>query len=161
MLSEYFTEMTKEVMVTDGVLDKFIGDAVMAFWGAPIEQPDQADRALKTAVNMMKRLKDLQTSWATKGLPILNIGIGINTGEVIAGTIGGGGHVEFTLIGDTTNVAARLQAAAPPGGILIGQATFDAVRDEVTAEPFGDLDLKGKPTPVRTFEVRVDPTASA
>ncbi len=67
----------------------------------------------------------------------------------------------FTAIGDTTNVAARLQAAAPAGGILIGQATFDAVRSEVAAEPFGDLDLKGKPAPVRTYEVRVDRTASA
>jgi class 3 adenylate cyclase len=79
----------------------------------------------------------------------------------VLGNVGAGAHRSFTAIGDTTNVAARLQAAARPGGILIGQATYDAVRDEVAVEPFGELDLKGKASPVPTYEVRVDRTASA
>jgi len=87
--------------------------------------------------------------------------IGVNSGPAVLGNVGSGAHRSFTAIGDTTNVAARLQAAARPGGILIGQATYDAVRDEVAVEPFGELDLKGKPSPVPTYEVRVDRTASA
>ena len=88
LLHEYFSEMTEAVLVTDGIVDKYIGDAIMAFWGAPIPQPDQADRAVRTAIDMLRRLKKLQEKWRKEGHPELDIGIGINLGVATVGNFG-------------------------------------------------------------------------
>ena len=108
LLTEYFTEMVECVFRHGGTLDKFIGDAVMAQWGAPISEPDDADRALDAAVDMMRSLARLNVRWRDQGRPQLQVGIGINYGEAFAGNIGSQRRLEYTVIGDTVNTARRL-----------------------------------------------------
>jgi adenylate cyclase len=158
MLNAYWA--TAVPIITEregGLIERFAGDAILVVFNALEDQPDHAFRAVRAARSMQRAIAE--TSDDHPDWPRFRIGI--NSGSAALGNVGAGTHRSFTAIGDTTNVAARLQAAAPAGGILIGQATFDAVRDEVAAEPFGDLDLKGKRTPVPTYEVRVERTASA
>jgi adenylate cyclase len=158
MLNAYWA--TAVPIITEregGLIERFAGDAILVVFNALEDQPDHAVRAVRAARSMQRAIAE--TSNDHPDWPRFRIGI--NSGSAALGNVGAGAHRSFTAIGDTTNVAARLQAAAPAGGILIGQATFDAVRDEVAAEPFGDLDLKGKLVPVPTYEVRVDRTAPA
>ncbi len=110
LLNEYLTAMTEVVFHWNGTLDKFIGDAVVAFWGAPIEQPNHVELALKCALHMRRRLGELQEGWKARGLPVLDSGIGINTGEVLVGNIGAEGKkMDYTMIGDHVNLAARAE----------------------------------------------------
>jgi adenylate cyclase len=110
LLNEYLTAMTEVVFHWNGTLDKFIGDAVVAFWGAPIEQPNHVELALKCAMHMRRRLSELQDGWKAQGLPVLDSGIGINTGEVLVGNIGAEGKkMDYTMIGDHVNLAARAE----------------------------------------------------
>lgn len=110
LLNEYLTAMTEVVFRWNGTLDKFIGDAVVAFWGAPLDQPDHVALALKCALHMRKRLAELQEDWKARGLPALDSGIGINTGEVLVGNIGAEGKkMDYTMIGDHVNLAARAE----------------------------------------------------
>ena len=108
LLQDYFSEMTDAVFATDGIVDKYIGDAIMAFWGAPIEQQDQADRAVRTALDMTSRLAKLQEKWARGGLPGIEVGIGINLGIATVGNFGSSRRFDYTAIGDTVNAASRL-----------------------------------------------------
>ena len=100
LLHEYFSEMTEAVLATDGIVDKYIGDAIMAFWGAPIPQPDQADRAVRTAIDMLRRLKKLHEKWRKEEQPQLDIGIGINLGVATVGNFGSSKRYDYTVIGD-------------------------------------------------------------
>ncbi len=110
LLNEYLTAMTEVVFHWNGTLDKFIGDAVVVFWGAPIEQPNHVELALKCALHMRRRLGELQEGWKARGLPMLDSGIGINTGEVLVGNIGAEGKkMDYTMIGDHVNLAARAE----------------------------------------------------
>jgi adenylate cyclase len=140
-----------------GLIERFAGDAILVVFNALDDQPDHPLRGVRAARSMQLALSE--TSGDHPEWPRFRIGV--NSGPAVLGNVGAGAHRSFTAVGDTTNVAARLQAAAPPGGILIGQATYDAVHDDVAVEPFGELDLKGKASPVPTYEVRVDRTASA
>lgn len=158
MLNAYWA--TAVPIITEregGLIERFAGDAILVVFNALDDQPDHPLRAVRAARSM--QLAVTETSDDHPEWPRFRIGV--NSGPAVLGNVGAGAHRSYTAIGDTTNVAARLQAAARPGGILIGQATYDAVRDEVAAMPFGDLDLKGKPSPVPTYEVSVDRTASA
>jgi class 3 adenylate cyclase len=139
------------------LIERFAGDAILVVFNALEDQPDHPLRAVRAATSMQRavtEISDDHPDWP-------RFRIGINSGPAALGNVGVGVHRSFTAIGDTTNVAARLQSAAPPGGILIGQATYDVVRSEVAARPLGDLDLKGKPFPVPTYEVPVDRPTSA
>ena len=110
LLNEYLTAMTEVVFYWNGTLDKFIGDAVVAFWGAPIEQPNHVELALKCAMHMRRRLGELQEGWRARGVPVLDSGIGINTGEVLVGNISAEGKkMDYTMIGDHVNLAARAE----------------------------------------------------
>jgi adenylate cyclase len=151
LLTEYFTEMVECVFRHGGTLDKFIGDAVMAQWGAPISEPDDADRALDAAVDMMRSLDRLNTRWKAQGRPQLQVGIGLNYGDAFAGNIGSQRRLEFTVIGDTVNTASRLCAWADGGEILISQAFRDALTrpHELIERP--PLTLRGKAEPVVVF----------
>lgn len=158
MLNAYWA--TAVPIVTEregGLIERFAGDAILVVFNALDDQPDHALRAVRAARAM--QLAASETSNDHPEWPRFRIGI--NSGPAALGNVGAGAHRSFTAIGDTTNVAARLQAAAPAGGILIGGATYEAVRDEVPVEPVGELDLKGKPSPVPTYEVRVDRTTRA
>ncbi|MES2176832.1 MAG: adenylate/guanylate cyclase domain-containing protein [Gemmatimonadota bacterium] len=154
LLTEYFTEMVECVFRHGGTLDKFIGDAVMAQWGAPIGSADDADQAMAAALEMMAELRKLNAGWVAAGRPPLEIGIGLNFGEAFAGNIGSERRLEFTVIGDTVNTASRLCGAAAAAEILIS----DDFRSALTAPPLLDecppMELKNKSQPVKVFRVR-------
>ena len=129
LLTEYFTQMVDCVFRHDGTLDKFIGDAVMAQWGAPIGGPDDADKAMAAAIDMIHELDKLNAHWRAAGRPELQIGIGLNFGEAFAGNIGSERRLEFTVIGDTVNTASRLCDAAGPREILMSDDFRRALHD--------------------------------
>ena len=155
LLHEYFTEMTEEVMSTDGVLDKFIGDAVMAFWGAPIEQADQADRAVKAARGMLSRLTILQEKWGSKNLPFIDIGIGIHSGFAIVGNMGSEKRFDYTVIGDTVNTASRLEGLNKEykTHLIISEATLKKLSIPIQPKPLGETHVKGKTQGINIFEI--------
>ena len=144
LLSEYFTEMVECVFRNNGTLDKFIGDAVMAQWGAPIGEPDDADRAMRAALEMMTALEELNARWRREGRPQLSIGIGLNFGEAFAGNIGSERRLEFTVIGDTVNTASRLCSAADGGEILLSEDFRRALREPPPLDERAPIELKGK-----------------
>jgi adenylate cyclase len=151
LLTEYFTEMVDCVFRHGGTLDKFIGDAVMAQWGAPISEPDDADRCLDAAVDMMAAVERLNERWRSQGRPAFSVGIGLSYGEAFAGYLGSDRRLEYTIIGDTVNTGSRLCAWADGGEILLS----DSFREALT-RPHGlaerpPLTLRGKTEPVRVF----------
>ncbi|MGI9077042.1 MAG: adenylate/guanylate cyclase domain-containing protein [Gemmatimonadaceae bacterium] len=142
-LSEYLSVMVDCVFEHGGVLDKFIGDSVMAQWGAPISGVDDADRAVRAALHMLQELERLNAKWRNEGKPTLQAGIGIDTGRVFAGNIGSERRLEFTVIGGAVNTASRLCAAANGGVILITDAVRNALRSPVEMQEHPPLALKG------------------
>ena len=153
-LTEYFTEMVDCVFRHGGTLDKFIGDAVMAQWGAPIGEPDDADRAMAAALDMMTELETLNARWRAEGRPELQIGIGINYGEAFAGNIGSERRLEYTVIGDTVNTASRLCSKANGGEIIVSDDLRAALSAPPALEELEPLALKNKSQPVPAFRVR-------
>jgi adenylate cyclase len=120
LLNEYLTAMTEVVFHWNGTLDKFIGDAVVAFWGAPIDQPNHVELALKCALHMRRRLGELQEGWKARGMPLLDNGIGINTGDALVGNIGAEGKkMDYTMIGDHVNLAARAEGLTRKFGVSV------------------------------------------
>jgi adenylate cyclase len=154
LLSEYFTEMVEVIFEHGGTLDKFIGDAIMALWGAPIAHADDPDRALRAAVAMQRAIARLNERWVSQGRPEIGVGIGINHGDVFAGNIGSHRRLEYTVIGDAVNVAARLCAEAGPGEILVSESFLGVVRDQVSCEFLPEMALKGKAQVVQVYRVR-------
>ncbi|MFN2565423.1 MAG: adenylate/guanylate cyclase domain-containing protein [Gemmatimonadaceae bacterium] len=155
LLTEYRTEMVDIVFRHGGTLDKFIGDAVMAQWGAPLEGPDDPDRAVRAAIEMVGALDRLNERFLSDGRPEVHVGIGLNYGEAFAGYVGSESRLEFTVIGDTVNTASRLSSAAGPREILIS----DELRRVLAAPPplaeYPALELKGKSQPVPVYRVVV------
>ena len=141
----------------EGLIERFAGDAILVVFNALDDQPDHPVRSVRAAIEMQRAAGD--TARDRAGWPRFRIGI--NTGPAALGNVGAGSQRSFTAIGDTTNVAARLQTSARPGGILIGPTTYEAVRGEVAVQPIGELELKGKAEPVPAFEVPVGGTDSA
>ena len=152
-LTEYFTEMVDIVFKYNGTLDKFIGDAVMAQWGAPIGAPDDADQAMRAAVEMIRALDRLNAQWTAQGRPTLQIGIGLNYGEAFAGNIGSEQRLEFTVIGDTVNTASRLCGAAEAHEILISEEMRQALTEPPALREREPVPLKGKSHPVPVYSV--------
>ena len=155
-LNEYLGAMTDIVFQHDGTLDKFVGDAVMAFWGAPLDQPDHAQRAVRCAVDMIRKLQELQAKWAADGKHVIDIGIGINTGEMVVGNMGAEGKkMDFTVIGDNVNLAARVEGLTRKfdSHIIITEYTFAKVKDSVEAKELEAVTVKGKERPVVMFNV--------
>ncbi len=153
LLNEYFTEMVECVFKHGGTLDKFIGDAVMAQWGAPIGSDDDADRALAAAIDMMRELEKLNAEWRGVGRPELQIGIGLNYGEAFAGNIGSDRRLEYTIIGDTVNTAKRVCSIAHERQILITEEFRNALHSSPNIEPCPPTDLKNKSQPVTVYRV--------
>ena len=154
LLTEYFTEMVEIIFEHGGTLDKFIGDAIMAIWGAPIEHEDDADRAMRAAIDMQSVLGELNTKWTAQGRQPVNIGIGINFGEVFAGNIGSERRLEYTVIGDAVNTASRLCSKAGPGEILISEPFYKALKKPPKVEALEPLQLKGKAQAVPVYRVK-------
>jgi len=153
LLTEYFTEMVECVFRHGGTLDKFIGDAVMAQWGAPLGNADDADQAMAAAMDMMVELRTLNDRWRAQGKPTLEIGIGLNYGEAFAGNIGSERRLEFTVIGDTVNTASRLCGAAAAAEILISDDMRRALSAPPPLEECPPMELKNKSQPVKVFRV--------
>jgi adenylate cyclase len=153
LLNEFYTLMIETTFKHDGTLDKFIGDAVMAIFGAPIAHPDHAIRAIKTALDMQSGIAELNERRAVVGKEPIRIGIGVNVGEVVAGTVGTEDRMEYTVIGDSVNLAARLESNAKPGRILISGHTYERVQDLVKAVSLGSIKVKGKEEEVEVYEV--------
>ena len=158
MLNEYLTEMTALVMDEGGTLDKYIGDAIMAFWNAPKDLPDHANRALRTMVLSQRKMDELNTRWRAEdpAHEDLVVRIGVNTGEVVVGNVGGENRFDYSAIGDAVNLAARLEPANKDYGTLnmCSQFTLDAA--DAAAFRVRELDLiavKGKTKPVKVYEV--------
>jgi adenylate cyclase len=153
LLTEYFTEMVDCVFRNEGTLDKFIGDAVMAQWGAPIGTQEDPDKAMRAAIEMMDELGKLNAKWLAEGRPALQIGIGINHGDAFAGNIGSEKRLEYTVIGDTVNTASRLCSAAGPGEILISEELRRVLSKEPRLVECPPMELKNKSQPVKVFKV--------
>ena len=154
LLTEYFTVMVEIVFEHGGTLDKFIGDALMALWGAPIAHDDDPDRATRAAVAMQRALERLNDEWTRKGRPRLSVGIGISLGDVFAGNIGSDRRLEYTVIGDAVNTAARLCSEANPGEILIAEPLFRELATPPPGETLEPLPLKGKANAVGVYRVK-------
>ncbi|HJQ20380.1 MAG TPA: adenylate/guanylate cyclase domain-containing protein [Gemmatimonadaceae bacterium] len=153
LLTDYFTEMVDCVFRNEGTLDKFIGDAVMAQWGAPIGTPEDPDKAMNAAIEMMNELEKLNEKWKSEGRPQLHIGIGINHGEAFAGNIGSEKRLEYTVIGDTVNTASRLCSAAGPGEILISDEMKKVLAKAPKVKEMPPMELKNKSQPVKVYKV--------
>jgi class 3 adenylate cyclase/CheY-like chemotaxis protein len=148
--------MAEVVTEHGGTIDKFQGDAVMAIFGAPDPLPDHAVRALRCAIAMQRRQGELnEEGWGTDQVDGLHIGVGVNTGQVVAGAVGGGGRLEYTVIGDAVNVAQRLQSEAEGGEIVASSSTV-AAAPEILADPVGARHVKGREEPVDVYRVRAE-----
>jgi adenylate cyclase len=155
-LNQYLSDMTGLVFENYGTLDKYIGDAVMAFWGAPFEEPGHAGKGCNTALKMMDRVREMQKKWEAEGKPQLDIGIGLNTGVASVGNMGSALRYGYTALGDTVNLSARLEGLNKDYGthILVNETTYAATKDEGFV--FRELDLirvKGKLQPVTIYEL--------
>jgi adenylate cyclase len=152
LLNDYLSRMTEVIFNEEGTLDKYIGDAIMAVFGAPLDMEDHAVRAIRSALEMQKRLVDFNND--RKEGPQLQIRIGINTGKAVAGEIGSVNKKEYTVLGDTVNIASRLESSvAKPGMVVIGENTYQVVKDLFDCRPMGKAILKGKAIEVSVFEV--------
>jgi adenylate cyclase len=155
-LNQYLSDMTRIVFKTNGTLDKYIGDAVMAFWGAPFEEPGHATKACNAALDMMKRVRELQKVWEAEGKPSLDIGIGLNTGVASVGRMGSSLRRGYTALGDTVNLSSRLEGLNKDYGthIIVNETTYQSAKDDGFV--FRELDLirvKGKLQPVTIYQL--------
>jgi len=155
LLNEYFTDMVSVIIREDGVVDKYIGDAIMAVFGAPVQRKDDPLRAVRAAVFMRTGLKKLNVRLKERGMAPIRTGIGIHTGDVVAGNIGSEQRMEYTVIGDAVNLASRLESNTKEVGadILISEDTYQAVKDHVEVRKVRELTVKGRVQPVMTYEV--------
>ena len=153
LLTEYFSEMADCVFKHGGTLDKFIGDEVMAQWGAPISEPDDADRAVAAALDMIDALHRLNANWLSQGRPRLQVGIGINYGEAFAGYLGSERRLEYTVIGDTVNTAKRLCSAAQGGEILVTQSMRQRLTRTHDLADHAPLEIQSRQEPLPVYRV--------
>ncbi len=151
-LNDYFESMVEIVFTQEGTVDKYMGDGLMVFFGDPEPMPDHALRAVRAAVAMQEKARELNGKWIESGFPV-QIRIGINTGEVVVGNMGSSRRLSYTVLGAPVNLAKRLESSAPTGGILISQRTFELLGSEVPARFFGKIKVKGIEEPVSTYEI--------
>jgi len=155
-LNEYLEAMTDIIFKYEGIVDKFIGDGIMAHWGAFTPDHPNAELASRAALEMMERLAELNKGWEAGGYPPLDIGIGVHTGEVIFGNVGAGKKLDFTAIGDGVNLAARLEGANKEykTHIIISEATRGELGEQAAVVPLGAIVVKGKTVGVEIFELK-------
>jgi class 3 adenylate cyclase len=155
MLNEYFKVMVEDIVFPyEGTLEKYIGDALLAVWGAPYQKVDDADRAVRAAVEMQWAVRRLNQEWGKQRKQPIQIHIGLNTGKVAAGNIGSEKLIQYAHIGDTTNVASRICSAAEAGEIVISQSTFDKLRNpNLPLEKLPPIKVKGKDESLELYRV--------
>jgi adenylate cyclase len=153
LLNQFYTLMIETTFKHDGTLDKFLGDGVMCIFGAPISHANDALQAVRTAVAMQDAVRALSDRRVAEGRDPITAGIGVSAGEVVAGTFGTEDRMEYTVIGDSVNVASRLESQAKPGQILLSAQTWDRVRDDVAARSLGMIHVRGKEQEIEVLEV--------
>jgi len=153
LLNAYFQAMTDILFAHGGTLDKYIGDGLMALFGAPYRSDDDAVRAVRAAIAMQQRMKEFVQELVEMNLPAIAIGIGINTGPATVGYIGSEQRLDYTAIGDTVNLAARLESTAARGQIRVSQTTREAIGDHFPTHLIGTITVKGREQPVQVYEV--------
>jgi len=164
-LNEYFAEMARIVFKYEGTIDKYMGDGMLTFFGDPVEYDDHALRAVKSAIDMQRRAKNLSDEWAKKGKLKLQMRIGINTGDVVVGNMGSKDRIEYTVLGSNVNLAQRLESNAPLGGILISKSVYDEIIKEKDTDPgvlndveikkYASLSLKGFTEDIQVYEITI------
>jgi len=152
-LNEYFEEMCQIVFQYGGYVDKFIGDCLMAVFSAPNPQPEDAYHAVRSAWEQQQKILTMMTEWAAQGRPIFTVGMGLNTGEVVMGNLGSSDRLNYTVIGDNVNTAARLYNVAKGGQTIISESTYNEVKDRFIVNELTPVFVKGKVLPLRNFEV--------
>ena len=154
LLNSYFAELLPIIDKNGGVLDKFIGDAMMIVFGTPLAKKDDALRAVKTGLEIQAKVKSLNVARGREGRDHITMGIGINTGNVIAGNVGSEDRMEYTVLGDAVNIAARLEGQSRTGDVIISDATYDEVKDRIVAVKSDEkVSLKGKAEAVNIYTV--------
>jgi adenylate cyclase len=149
ILNRYYEEMTEAVFSHHGMLNKFLGDGLMAVFGMPQQPPHPEERAVSAALAMLERLDQLNQSFDEK----LSIGVGINTGPTVAGYMGTREYIEFTVLGYPVNIAWGLETLARPNRIFIGHPTYQVVANSFKVEPVGTLEVKQQSEPISAYEV--------
>jgi len=157
-LNEYFSRMVPIVFANKGTLDKFVGDMIMALFGAPVADDRHADHAVQTAIAMVRELETLNAEWRLAGRPTLDIGIGVNSGDMVAGNVGSESIMSYTVIGDQVNLGARLESLNKEYGtrILVSEATRKLLTEPCGLRPLGQVTVKGKTHAVDIYEVVVE-----
>jgi adenylate cyclase len=155
LLNEYLTPMTDIVMDNSGMLDKYIGDAVMAVYGAPVPLDDHAERACESALLMLKKLGPLNEFWSKEGLPEIKIGIGINTGPMSVGNMGSQARFDYTVMGDSVNLGARLESLTKTYkvGVLVGEATQKAAEARFIFREIDSVRVIGRSASARVYQL--------
>ncbi len=153
ILNEYLTEMIDIIFKYSGTLDKFIGDAVMAVWGAPVAQENHAELAVRAAWAMSEKVTEMRERWEKEGKKQIGVGMGINTGDVVVGNMGSDQYADYTVIGDNVNLAARLEENAKGGQLIISESTYEEVKAFVEVKKLEPLKVKGKEKPLEVYEV--------
>lgn len=155
IMNRYMTAMTQKIIENNGTLDKYIGDAQMAFWNAPVDEPHHAKQAVKTALEMMGLLDAFNEEIAKEGVPAFGMGLGINTGTVVVGNMGSDQRFDYTCLGDSVNLASRLEGQSKPYGvkIVLGERTADLIKDEYPVVELDCIAVKGKTKGVKIFTI--------
>lgn len=155
LLNEYLTEMTSIIIKDQGLVDKYMGDAIMAFWGAPLDQPDHAEMACSSSLEMIDKLRDLQKKWKKEGIPSFEIGIGLNSGEVIVGNMGSTNRFDYTAIGDNVNLGSRMEGLNKIYGtnVIISGNTQKIIKENFETRKLDAVKVKGKKKPILIYEL--------
>jgi adenylate cyclase len=158
LLNEYLTAMTDIVLENRGVVDKFIGDAIMAFWNAPLDDPEHTALSVRTAVLMIETLEKCNKNWQARGFPEVKIGIGLNSGQVIVGNMGSEQRFDYTCLGDHVNLASRLEGLTKYYGasIIISESVYGSVKEKFIIRELDNVIVKGKTVPIKIYEVLTD-----
>jgi len=153
IMNRYMTAMTAKIIENNGTLDKYIGDAQMAFWNAPLDEPQHAKMAVRTALQMMNSLEEFNNEIAKEGIPAFGMGLGINTGTVVVGNMGSDQRFDYTCLGDSVNLASRLEGQSKPYGVkmVLGSLTAEYVKDEYPVIELDCIAVKGKTEGIKIF----------
>lgn len=156
LLNEYFKVMLEVIFKHNGMLDKLVGDGIMAEFGAPIDDPEQEKNAVLTAIEMVEKLKSLNEKWRAEGKPTIDIGVGVHTGEAIVGSVGTEERMEYTAIGDTVNIASRLQVISKEKKlpIIISESTYKPIKHQFSFEEIGPVTLQGRVQSIKVFTIK-------
>ncbi len=155
LLNDYLSVMTDLIIEYRGTIDKYMGDAIMAFWGAPVPEKDHAYLACVATLKQVKELKNLQDKWQAQGWPVIDVGAGLNTGYAVVGNMGSSHRMDYTVMGDTVNLGSRLEGTNKMyhTRIIISQYTYEKVKDRVIARELDNIRVKGKQEPVTIYEL--------